>query len=206
MTKSDRLQRKRFYNANRKRMQRKHHNEKNRIKKKILSVKNNSNTTTESLNDSNNIASGSGSAEDVFHHELREWALKYNIRAYCMNDLLKLLRKIGVPFLPKDTRSFLQTPKSIEIEEIANGKFWYTGVTKQLTRRFQMMDKNMNVKLNVHVDGLQLFNSSSKQFWPILAQIHGLCNFLYRCIFFKRPSNFFYSFVFIILVFRHAKH
>lgn len=109
----------------------------------------------------------------VFHHKLREWALKYNITAYSLNDLLKMLSEIGIPFLPRDARTFLHTPQNVEIENIANGQMWYAGIAHNLTRIFKTTDKDMHLKLNFHVDGVQLFESNAKQFWPILAQIHG---------------------------------
>lgn len=154
-------------------MQRKFHSEKVKINQSIFNVKNHIHKFTESLNASNETARDTEVDQSVFHHELREWALKYNIRAYCLRDLLKILTEMGIPFLPKDPSTFLRTPKSIDIENIANGQFWYKGITDNLARIFGTIDTNMDVELNFHVDGLQLFNSSSKQFWPILAQIHG---------------------------------
>lgn len=104
---------------------------------------------------------------------LRDWALRYNIRTYCLRDLLKILRSIGVPFILKDPATFLRTPNVIETERIANGEFWYAGISKNLRRILQAADEPMELSLNIHVDGMRLFNSSSKQFWPILGQIHG---------------------------------
>lgn len=173
MAKTNNTRKKRFYNANRKRMQRIFYKEKDKINQSIFNVKNNIQSPPESLNVSNNIARDTEAGESIFHHELREWALKYNIRAYCLRDLLKMLTKVGIPFLSKDPSTFLRTPKSIDIENIANGQFWYNGITDHLARTFKTMDTHRDVELNFHVDGLQLFNSSSKQFWPILAQIHG---------------------------------
>lgn len=111
--------------------------------------------------------------KDQYHSALRDWALNYNVRTYCLRDLLKILRGIGVPFLPKDPATLLRTPRKVEIEHIANGKFWYPGIKNNLCRILLAADKNMVLNLNFHVDGLQLFKSSSKQFWPILGQIHG---------------------------------
>lgn len=179
MAKNNSIQKKRFNNANRKKNQRRFHREKVKIDKMISNVLNNTEMSTES-NDNNDVESSDiQSSECVFYHELKEWALKYNVRTNCLNDLLKILAGVGIPFLPKDTRTFLHTPKEIQIENIANGQFWYAGITTRLASVFQTADKNVDVELNFHVDGLQLFNSSNKQFWPILAQMHGLCNSKY---------------------------
>lgn len=169
MTKNVKIQKKRFYNANRKRMQRRIDKEKIKSNERIFKVKNNS--SFDSLNENQTYTENEST--DIFHDKLKKWALQYNVRAYCLGDLLKMLTEVGIPFLPDDPATFLATPKSIEIENIANGQFWYSGVTKKLTDIFQTIDQNMEVKLNFHVDGLQLFKSSNKQFWPILAQIHG---------------------------------
>lgn len=99
--------------------------------------------------------------------------MKFNVKTSCMRDLLKILNKIGVPILPKDPRTFLRTPKIVEVENLANGQFWYSGIANKLRKMLQTADDSMKIELNVHVDGLQLFNSSRKQFWPILGQIHG---------------------------------
>ncbi|XP_031639559.1 uncharacterized protein LOC116351578, partial [Contarinia nasturtii] len=109
-------------------------------------------------------------------HHLREWALKYNVRHNSLGDLLKILIRHGLKFLPKDPRTLLKTPQSILIEPVASGSFWYAGIENKLRKLFHSPDKNVGLELNIHVDGLQIYNSSSKQFWPILIQIHGLSN------------------------------
>lgn len=108
-----------------------------------------------------------------FNTKLRDWALEHNVRTNCMRDLLRMLIDVGVPSLPRDPRTFLCTPKTNKIEYIANGQFWYAGIENKLRKILKTADNSMELQLNFHVDGLQLFKSSSKQFWPILGQIHG---------------------------------
>lgn len=168
----NKINRKRFYNASRSKFKRLLAIEKRSINDKIYRTSFPVLTTNE--NETNTIDE-TAEEKDQYLNKLRDWALKYNIRIYCMRDLLKLLREIGVPFLPKDPRTFLQIPRKVVIEEIANGGFWYHGIEKNLRRILQAANVNMNLSLNFHFDGLQLFKSSSKQFWPILGQIHGEC-------------------------------
>lgn len=56
---------------------------------------------------------------------LRNWALKYNISKRAVSDLLKILIAFGMPWLPKDSRTLLSTPRQIHMTELTNGKLWY---------------------------------------------------------------------------------
>lgn len=172
MAKKSSIQKRKLYKSNHARQKRHFLKEKKRIDDEILNVNcENSFISVESVNANNE--SETAETKIAFHDKLREWALKYNVRTYCLRDLMKILTEIGIPFLPKEPTTFLRTPKVCEIENIANGQLWYPGVANHLCRIFQMMSEDMNIELNFHVDGLQLFNSSSKQFWPILGQVHG---------------------------------
>lgn len=170
MARKNNLKRK-FHNANRSKFKRILKNERNRINDRIPQLSNQTRVSEVRSQPENDNETAEQSSD--YHHRLRDWALQYNIRTYCLRDLLKILRDIGVPFIPKDPATFLQTPKIVETERIADGEFWYSGVTNKLRRILQSADVNMQLELNFHVDGLQLFNSSSKQFWPILGQVHG---------------------------------
>lgn len=173
MAKINSIQRKRYYASARAKFYRKKQNEEKKIHKEISNLTNKTYVTCNDENQSENENTTAEQTNTIFHDELRNWAIQYNVRTYCLRDLLKILNNNGVPFLPRDPATFLHTPKSIEIENIADGQFWYSGIANKLSKIFQTADKSMRIELNIHVDGLQLFNSSSKQFWPILGQIHG---------------------------------
>lgn len=57
---------------------------------------------------------------------LRRWAIKYNISKGAVSDLLKILIGFGLVWLPKDSRTLLSTPRHIEMENLSNGKIWYS--------------------------------------------------------------------------------
>lgn len=57
---------------------------------------------------------------------LRQWALKYNISKRAVSDLLKILISFGFTWLPNDSRTLLSTPRYIEMDNLTNGKFWYS--------------------------------------------------------------------------------
>lgn len=172
MARKTNTNRKRFFNASRSKFKRLFAAEKNKINVEIQKLLSQTSRTSTSENDSK-FDNVTAEQTDQYHGALRDWALKYNIRTYCMRDLLKILRNIGVPFLPKEPATLLRTPKIVEVEHIGNGQFWYSGITNKLCRILQAADVGMEISLNFHFDGLQLFQNSSKQFWPILGQIHG---------------------------------
>lgn len=110
--------------------------------------------------------------------QLSYWAIKHNIAKRAVNDLLKILRSIGLIWLPTDSRSLCKTPRSVELTSLACGKYWYNGIESNLRKVFSKLEKNIVIQLNFNVDGVPLFRSSSTQFWPILANIHSKLNVL----------------------------
>lgn len=110
----------------------------------------------------------------ISHHsdQLRGWAIRHNVTKRTVNDLLKILREIGLKWLPKDSRSLCKTSRRIELIPIGDGQYWHHGLATNLVRIFAKTDEDMTIKLNFNVDGIPLFKSSGTEFWPILANIH----------------------------------
>lgn len=109
-----------------------------------------------------------------FQENLKHWAIKYNINSNALSGLLRILIAAGFSCLPSDSRSFLGTPRHVEIKEISNGKLWYNGIANNLKLIFSKLSRDMVIQINFNIDGLPLFNSSKIQFWPILAAIYGI--------------------------------
>lgn len=105
--------------------------------------------------------------------KLRLWALKHNITRSALTDLLKILITFGLTWLPADGRSLLQTKQNIEINEIANGQMWYSGIRNNLCEILKTVNRNLKIALDFNFDGIPLFNSTKHEFWPIFAKIHG---------------------------------
>lgn len=99
-------------------------------------------------------------------------AIKHNITTIAIRDLLSILISFGFVFLPKDPRTLLKTPKKIHIVHKANGQMWYSGIKSNLCKIFRTLNKNITLDLNFHFDGVQIYKSAIKSFWPILAQSH----------------------------------
>lgn len=112
---------------------------------------------------------------DNLRDDLRAWAVATNTPLSHLSSLLAVLKRhLPQANLPKDGRTLLSTPKSIEVQLKAGGSMHYFGVVKGITSRMQesptlVMRHTLHLKINV--DGMPLFKSSNKQFWPILALI-----------------------------------
>lgn len=120
-------------------------------------------------------SSSSCSNKQLFNlsSHLRTWAIEKNINKRALTALLKILRSAGFTSLPKDSRTLLETPRKVEIVDLAGGKYWHNGLKHCLTQVFSKLSSNLCVELNINIDGLPLFKSSPVTFWPILANVYG---------------------------------
>ncbi|XP_011862876.1 PREDICTED: uncharacterized protein LOC105559276, partial [Vollenhovia emeryi] len=116
--------------------------------------------------------------EDDETEELRKWALECNVQHSTLDKLLLILRKRLLPNLPKSSKTFLNTKNNYKISKILNekqepvGEFVYFGIEEGLRLCVNTnLHPNREIKLQFNVDGLPLFNSSKKQFWPILCKV-----------------------------------
>lgn len=114
-----------------------------------------------------------------FKHKLREWALRFNISHVALGDLLKLLKTTPISAdLPSDPRTLLGTQREVETKVVEPGSYHHFGFTQCL----EVLTSNLDIKilnkmdaiyLNINIDGLPLFKSSSSQVYPILCSIVG---------------------------------
>lgn len=109
-----------------------------------------------------------------FEELLKSWSIKHRITKMALNDLLAILIFAGFTFLPKDCRTLMKTPTHIDIKKLTKGSLWYNGVERYLLNLFQTVKHvPSKITLDFNFDGVPLFNSSKKCFWPILASIRG---------------------------------
>ena len=102
--------------------------------------------------------------------KLKEWVINSKVPLVHVNTLLQMLRP-HFPTLPKDARTLLATPKHQDLQTLAGGQYHHFGIANGVTARFdssQHLSSLNEVSVQVNVDGLPLFKSSSVQFWPIL--------------------------------------
>lgn len=114
--------------------------------------------------------------------QLKTWAIEYHLTQRAVSKLLKILKSNGMNFLPKDCRTLMRTPRSIQIEKTAGGQLWYNGLASGLSAIFSKLTSNLSIQLNINVDGLPLFKSSPIEFWPMLATIQGDIHFFLQII------------------------
>lgn len=111
--------------------------------------------------------------------KLRSWAVKFYVKQRAITFLLKILKSAGLKSLPSDSRTLLSTPRFVEIQNRAGGQLWYNGIQNCLKQIFGKLSRNYSIEININSDGLPLFKSSPKEFWPILANIQGLHLYIY---------------------------
>lgn len=127
--------------------------------------------------DSSSADNNSLNTSDDLAHELGNWASKFNIPHNAIRDLLGVLHTYH-PHLPKDPRTILNTPSQTkyeyEIKQINGGSYYHFGLVdciRQELLKIGNANGILSLSIQINIDGLPLFKSSSTQFWPILGRI-----------------------------------
>ena len=110
--------------------------------------------------------------ETTFRDELAAWAVA--IPAVHVNSLLEILKEHECfkHELPKDCRTLVRTPRNVNVIQIAPGTYYHLGAQDEIVRLLQSIGfAGTAISLFVNVDGLPISESSTSQFWPILAII-----------------------------------
>ena len=96
----------------------------------------------------------------------------------CLDELLVILRRNGC-VLPKDARTLLKTPTSVETKTMFGGSYVYLGIEAGLRRILvEEIPEDSIIELSVNIDGVPLYKSASTQLWPILCQYENLYPFV----------------------------
>lgn len=102
---------------------------------------------------------------------ISNWDIHFGVSLVALTALLAILR-ICHPDLPKDARTLLKTRTKYSILEKAGGQYHYFGIVSSLrntlSKYIHTLSDGFTLKLQVNIDGLPLFKSSSLQLWPIL--------------------------------------
>lgn len=108
-----------------------------------------------------------------FKNKFRHWVISHNISSNAVTQLLKILNPI-VNFLPLDYRSLMETPRKTPTIKLKNGEMYYFGLANKLLFRMKQGIKSQScnkLSIQINIDGIPLFKSSSTEFYPIL----GMC-------------------------------
>lgn len=105
--------------------------------------------------------------------ELHQWALR-GVSCTKVDELLLLLRPL-YPNLPRSYKTLLETPRSVPTFPIDGGRMWYKGVAINIRQRVteDYLLKHENVSIDVNIDGLEPFESTYHDSWPILGCLVG---------------------------------
>lgn len=115
----------------------------------------------------------------IFSYFVRAISVMSFQRSFLILEVINLifiyanLFLLGLHSLPNDYRSLLHTPRQIEISQVGGGQLWYNGIATNLQNIFSKLNEDITIGLNFNMDGLPLFKSSQRCFWPILASING---------------------------------
>ncbi|OXA54319.1 hypothetical protein Fcan01_11451 [Folsomia candida] len=99
--------------------------------------------------------------------KLKDWSLEYGVNQKQFTSLLKILKQHPCfERIPSDSRTILNSSQEIVPTVVPPGEYLYFG----LRREIDILDRNLDqtLELQVNIDGLPIFKSSSIQFWPIL--------------------------------------
>ena len=110
----------------------------------------------------------------TLQEKLVTWAVK--ILAVHVNSLLQILRdEKGLDYLPKDCRTLIRTPQIVEVRPVLPGHCYHFGTETEIKRLLLSVGFcGSEISLFINVDGLPISESSSGQFWPILAIIRSV--------------------------------
>lgn len=135
----------------------------------------------EDQNDMPDIESDSSLEDDTPNEieKLRKWVIDCNIPHSHADKLLDILRPRLLPTLPKTCKTFLKTSSAVyNIEPMEGhdgsiGEFIYFGIEQGLRKCINpKVHVEEMIEILINIDGIKLFKSSEKQFWPILCRVY----------------------------------
>lgn len=107
------------------------------------------------------------------HKDIVLWSFENNVPQNSLKKLFSIVNKFaGEDVLPKDPRSLLKTPRTVEIVQIGEKQqYWHYGLKLSLENLFCKIEKSIKISLNFNMDGLPIYSSSKDELWLILFNI-----------------------------------
>lgn len=92
---------------------------------------------------------------------LQNWAIKNHISHVALTELITRI-KSKYPELLTNARTLLRTPRKINVQSIPPGYYYHFGLRSCIEELVSRYSENLqSIQINVNVDGLPLFKSSS---------------------------------------------
>ena len=114
-----------------------------------------------------NVADFEREMEDTLNNKIARIAIKHRLTHSSVNDILRLFRDIGHD-VNLDARTILRTP-----QEACDESFEHFGLIRGIAKKIRngVSSDTHQLKLQISIDGIPLYHSSTIQFWPILGRI-----------------------------------
>lgn len=115
---------------------------------------------------------------DDFKEKIRQWTLRNltTLRLNVVTDLLLLLRDEGYTSLPKSAQTLLGSTHRTVLQVMkslyqSDGSYIHLGIEHGLKNIIPMEYDKSEIKVFVHVDGVQIYKNSQMQVWPIILKV-----------------------------------
>lgn len=104
--------------------------------------------------------------ESALEDDLRFGVSQYNLPINTVRDLLFISGKCHLK-LPNDPKTLLKAKKNYEIVSIGDGSYYHFELENCLLEELHSVCDIAMLQVQLNVDGLPLFKSSTTQFWPM---------------------------------------
>lgn len=157
----------------------------------------NSGDRRDSDDNSENNPDGLENESGSLRFKLAQWANTYSISHSALLSLLTILSLQASLDLPKDPRTLLQTNTQVTKQvAIGQGDYHFFGLQRsilKILKRLPTLPSTNTLYLQLNIDGLPLFKSSSLCVWPILGLLKDVSNKVFPIALFcgqgKPPLN-----------------
>ena len=117
---------------------------------------------------SESVMSHDERVDDIdFQSQLKAWAIKSGCTRASLNDLLNILSKKH-PYLPKDSRTLLHTPRTVNYDQKCGVSYIHFGMKNGIKTCLNILTNHFiptdSINLHINIDGLPLHKSTSSQF------------------------------------------
>ncbi|KAL7305536.1 hypothetical protein TKK_0002272 [Trichogramma kaykai] len=100
----------------------------------------------DSFSDDENTIKKNNDSEDPFKISIENWVLDYKIPHNATQNLLKILNDHTSSTFPKDSSTFLKTPRNLNILTMKNGEYHHFGLKESIQRIIDKLESMKKLK------------------------------------------------------------